>query len=402
MEDATFLSKPRKKIRILIISEPATNISGGYYIELSRGEKPSYVPLWQNLSNFFYIEHLQWKKRTYYGFSIFKIYLVDFVEILFNTLKVLCKILKGYYDVIILETPLALESILSMLVLKVKNVPFITMDSRWYNPRSFISLLTWPLHRLIVVNSNIIIVPGTRAYKYWTMVSSIPRQKLKIIRFYYSHLSINSYVCNVAESLRTKFGDKVVILYVGRLIKQKGVRFLIHAFAKLRKEYNNVILIIVGEGEERRFLEELCKKYNMRDSVIFTGAVDRDIKTAYYMISDIVVRPSITSRVPEEWGLVINEAISLGKPVIVSNATGVAYDIVKDGINGYVVPEKSSLALYRALITLVTNKELRIKMGLASKRIFEENFNLNTITQQLEILLCNLALKDVQSLNIDW
>jgi len=312
-------------------------------------------------------------------------------------LKVLCKILKGYYDVVILESPLAFESILSMLVLKVKNVQFITMDSRWYTPRTFISTLTWPLHRLIVVNSNIIIVPGTRAYKYWTMFSPTLRRKLKIIRFYYSHLSINSYVRNAAESLRTKFRGKVVILYVGRLIKQKGVRFLIHAFAKLRKEYDNVILIIAGEGEERRFLEELCKKYNMRDSVIFTGAVVGDIKTAYYLISDIVVRPSITSRVPEEWGLVINEAISLGKPVIVSNATGVAYDIVKDGVNGYVVPEKSCLTLYRALKTLVTNKELRIKMGLASKRIFEENFNLNTILQQLEILLCNLALKGKKS-----
>jgi glycosyltransferase involved in cell wall biosynthesis len=243
--------------------------------------------------------------------------------------------------------------------------------------------------------SDVLIVPGIRAWNYWITVLTTLRQKLRIIRFYTAQLTIDRHVYDLAKQLRTEIGQKVVVLYVGRLTKQKGCEVLIDAFAKLRREYNNVLLIVGGEGKERQTLEKLCKKYNISHDVVFPGALVGKLKTAYYLIADIIVRPSIFLKVPEEYGVVVVEAISMGKPVIVTDTTGVAYDIVKNWVNGFVVPEKSADALYRALKILVTNNKLRAEMGFASKKIFEENFNLNTIVDSFKKIIYGLATRDL-------
>lgn len=109
-------------------------------------------------------------------------------------------------------------------------------------------------------------------------------------------------------------------------------------------------------------------------NVVFIGAVSEDVKPGYFLAADIYVYPSITLELPEEWPLGVVEAMSVGKPVIVTTAVGSAPDVVQHGVNGYIIPEKDVDASYNALKSLVLDKDLREKMGLASKKIVENAY----------------------------
>lgn len=156
-------------------------------------------------------------------------------------------------------------------------------------------------------------------------------------------------------------------MYVGRLVKRKGVDYLIKAFAKLKNEINDVVLIIIGRGECRDELELLAKNLNIEDSVYFMGYVEDELLPAYYLLCNICVVPSITYGMADPWVLVVNEAMYFGKPVIATDAVGAAFDMVKDGENGFMVPEKDSEALYEAMKKILSDPELEEKWGKNQK-----------------------------------
>lgn len=80
------------------------------------------------------------------------------------------------------------------------------------------------------------------------------------------------------------------------------------------------------------------------------------------------------SRCFKPWGLTFNELMSIGKPVIGTEAIGSAYDLIKDGVNGFMVPEKDSDALYSAMKKIASDPELEKEMGKESKRIIDKGF----------------------------
>ena len=94
-----------------------------------------------------------------------------------------------------------------------------------------------------------------------------------------------------------------------------------------------------------------------------------------YDLADIFVLPStFRDHDADCWGLVLNEAMALGKPVISTDATGSAHDLIEDGINGYMVQQKNSEELYQALNKILSDKKLKERMGKESKKIIEKNF----------------------------
>ena len=93
----------------------------------------------------------------------------------------------------------------------------------------------------------------------------------------------------------------------------------------------------------------------------------------YYKISNLCVIPSITCEMGDRWVFVVNEAMSFGKPVIATNAVGAAFDMIENGKNGFIVPEKDSKALYKS-IKKILSTYLKKTMGNRSKEIIEEKF----------------------------
>jgi glycosyltransferase involved in cell wall biosynthesis len=205
-----------------------------------------------------------------------------------------------------------------------------------------------------------------------------------------------------AEELRSRFAlkGKRTILYVGRLAESKGVQYLIEAFAKLAAERDDVSLICVGDGPFREQLELQCKELRIDQRVLFSGWVDLDIKrnahlVPYFLLCDVCVVPSIFLRgMPDPCPLVVNDAMNCGKAVIATAAVGSAYDMIKNGINGFVVPEKDSAALCNAMKAVLADPATARVMGEASKKVIEAGFTYSHMVSGFQSAISSLTVAD--------
>jgi glycosyltransferase involved in cell wall biosynthesis len=158
------------------------------------------------------------------------------------------------------------------------------------------------------------------------------------------------------------FDADFVLLFVGRLEREKGVEVLLEAWrrADLGKR---AVLVFAGEGPIRP----------TGAGVSVLGRVSREELPSLYRAADALVLPSIrTATFLEPWGLVVNEAMHQGTPVIASDAVGaVAGGLVRDGRNGLVAPAGDAQALATRIAALAANPELRGRLGQAAKQDVE-------------------------------
>ena len=132
-------------------------------------------------------------------------------------------------------------------------------------------------------------------------------------------------------------------LYSGALIKRKGVDILTAVFCRLAEQFQHVQLHLVGEGELRPELEYKLTKYQQQ--VKFFGFQSWEKLPAYYHQADILCAPSRH----DGWGLVIPEAMAAGLPVISTDCTGAAIELIKDGCNGWLIDANDTETLYKSM-----------------------------------------------------
>jgi phosphatidylinositol alpha-mannosyltransferase len=157
---------------------------------------------------------------------------------------------------------------------------------------------------------------------------------------------------------------KLNILFVGRLEKRKGVKYLIEAFAQVKQEVPNSRLIIVGPGTRlRRGYERKVARSGLKKDVVFIGFAPYEDLPRYYQTADVFCAPATGA---ESFGIVLLEAMALGKPIVASNIEGYA-GVVSDGVDGQLVPPKDSQSLARALTSLLNDPALRQRMGVAGR-----------------------------------
>jgi glycosyltransferase involved in cell wall biosynthesis len=111
--------------------------------------------------------------------------------------------------------------------------------------------------------------------------------------------------------------DDRVLLFVGRLAREKNIALLLDAFARVHRP--GLHLVLVGDGPSREWLEERARTLGLGEAVVFVGAVERDTIAAWYRAADLFVFPSLT----ETQGLVVEEALQLGVPTLAVGAGGV-------------------------------------------------------------------------------
>lgn len=168
---------------------------------------------------------------------------------------------------------------------------------------------------------------------------------------------------------------KPVLLFVGRLDKEKNLDVVIKASAAALKTCD-FQLVIAGIGATRHQLEKLCKHLKIGKNVTFTGFIpDKDLPHLY-QASDIFVIAGIA----ELQSIATMEAMASGLPVLAANAKALP-ELVHDGQNGYLFPPKSAQILSEKIIKLVTNNSLRQKMAKESLAIIKKHDIKNTVMQ---------------------
>jgi glycosyltransferase involved in cell wall biosynthesis len=166
------------------------------------------------------------------------------------------------------------------------------------------------------------------------------------------------------EQLRAQLGlraGRPVILFASKMQPHKRAADLLEAYAQLSPDGGSATpayLIFAGDGDQRAALEARARSLKL-DSVRFLGFRNQSELPALYDLCDVFVLPSER----EPWGLVVNEAMNAGKPVIVSDRVGASADLVDDGVNGFIFPARDTAALAACLRRTIASPEHRAAMG---------------------------------------
>lgn len=169
---------------------------------------------------------------------------------------------------------------------------------------------------------------------------------------------------------RGKYGlplDVPVVLYASKFMRRKHPDDLIRAMALLRERNVSATLFLVGTGEMEQELALLVGTLGL-DNVVFGGFVNQSELPRVYATADIFVLPSEN----EPWGLIVNEVMCAGVPVVASEEVGCVPDLVKDGVNGYHMRARDVASLVGALERLLGDAATRKRMGAASLAIIRD------------------------------
>jgi len=247
------------------------------------------------------------------------------------------------------------------------NIPMLFMtDANFYAEKPKSSWKLWLkrifLGNLIFPNTSGFLYSGTAnrlLYKYY----GVPSEKLFPFAYSWGYdklVDVSSQVVITKKEVRKQYGvpqDAVVILYCGRLSSEKGITELIEAYRIVSHPKKS--LILVGDGQLRGPLEELAVRHKV-ESIHFMGFQRRDDVGQFYIMADFFVLPSQK----ETWGMVINEALSYGLPVIASDQVGAAVDLVASGENGDIFPSGDVTELANQISRMINlTDEERQKMG---------------------------------------
>jgi len=285
------------------------------------------------------------------------------------------KLWRGDYDVYIkcINGRFALP--ITYLVARLRRKPFVLWTGIWMTLQTRFHRLIFPLTRYIYRHADALVVYGEHVKRY-LIEQAVHERKI----FVAPHAVDNQFYsrpvpAHEVNQLRTALGlnpDDRLILYLGRIEEGKGVQYLIHAFADARPD--KAVLVIAGDGSRKSSLQEEAHALGIDSQVRFVGYVPPPQTLPLLSASYVMVLPSITTpRGKELWGLVVNEAMNQGLPVIATEAVGAAVGgLVQDGVNGFVVPERDSAALARALREILDNHEFRMRLSRNARRCIAE------------------------------
>lgn len=160
--------------------------------------------------------------------------------------------------------------------------------------------------------------------------------------------------------------DKPVVLYASKFQRRKHPDDLLKAVARLQERGVQCSVLMVGSGEMQTELQQLVTQLNLPD-VHFTGFINQSDLPRIYGASDIFVLPSEN----EPWGLIVNEVMCAGLPVVIADEVGCVPDLIVEGDNGFLFKAGDVDDLARRIEPLLVDAELRKRMGQKSRERIE-------------------------------
>jgi glycosyltransferase involved in cell wall biosynthesis len=283
------------------------------------------------------------------------------------------KLSEGNFDYVAVGGYYHITMLFAILWSLTHSVPYtIISESHLLNPRSrWKSLLKNLLLPFIIKHAAFLLPLGKFQAEYLIHYGA----KVKSI-FYFPNISDVDFFIEESNKHRRKKNElkkglgiksKYVVLYVGRLTEEKGLFTLLRAFREIKHKYDNVALLIVGEGELRDNLEFFASEKGI-DDVRFEGFVENKELPLYYGIADIFV---LTSR-NEPWGVVVTEAMGSALPLVLSDKVGCRGDLLLEGKNGFCFENGKFPQLASYIEKFLENPTRIEEMGNNSREIIKE------------------------------
>ena len=272
------------------------------------------------------------------------------------------------FDIIHLHEPMA--PILPLCVLEFSNSVNVGTFHASYT-RQHLYRFTSPITKRwqARLHGNIAVSPAARRY-----VNNTFPGEYEIIP---NGIDFDHFSNKVAPYPKYQYG-KLNILFVGRLEKRKGLRYLLEAYGKLKWVNPNIRLIVVGPGNPDKESYRILSSHNLQD-VEFVGRVSYEDLPRYYASADIFCSPATGA---ESFGIVLLEAMSASKPVIASDIEGFR-GVMTHGEQGLLVPKKDSDALANALGNLASDSEQRLKLGAEGSKT-AKNYRWEIVAERVE------------------
>ena len=309
-----------------------------------------------------------------------------------TSFKILRRLLRKNYDVIHTQTRFFITSFLGLILAKLKRTPLMHTE---YGAR----------HSII---SNKVIDLISRAYDHsiGALIVKSARRNIGVseaaceflkhlgatsIQLVHDGIDTTIFKKKEDTNYRQKAGiskDAIVITFVGRLIYAKGVQDLISAFSRIKDTAPEVKLLIVGDGPYRAELEKLAQQTDCASSILFLGQRNQDEVIDVLSATDIFVNPSYSEGLPTS----VMEAASIGLSIIATDVGGTR-EIITTDKTGILVKAGDVGQLAEELSRLLTNSELREKLGKNARILVEQKFNWDKITGEYIKLYTSLVEK---------
>ncbi|MCD1653160.1 glycosyltransferase [Treponema zuelzerae] len=181
---------------------------------------------------------------------------------------------------------------------------------------------------------------------------------------YYSKIILKTKIKYIPHSLSYFPSNRASLinkqfLTVGRLVQGKGVDDLIDLFYVITQIDNECKLVIIGDGPDKKRLLEKVDFYKLKEHIIFTGNLDYQKVCDYYFSSSLYLSCSWT----ESFGLTFLEAASFGLPSICYDSAQGASEIIRDSVDGFLIPNRNQSEYISKVLLLLNNYDLRVSFG---------------------------------------
>ena len=302
-------------------------------------------------------------------FNTFKDY---FSETTFTQFVRLSYYAPYYKDVDIVHSHFAFEAaVTGMQLSNILDKPFTFTAHAFeifsHDTRSDVRLNT------LVKNAARVITPSQFNKDYIIQQTGCSPEKIGIVR---ATIRLDKF----CEIPRVKDDNtKIKILSVGRLVEKKGFGYLIKAMKTITEKNPSAFLNIIGDGELMADLKNLSFELGLSKSINFLGAQPNEICMEELSSSDIAVLPCVVAEDGDMdvCPLTLQEAMAMEVPVI-STTVGSVPELIEDGKEGILVPQRDEKSLSKAIIRLIENPSLRSKMGKKGKDKVAKEFNIKT------------------------
>jgi glycosyltransferase involved in cell wall biosynthesis len=208
-------------------------------------------------------------------------------------------------------------------------------------------------------------------------------------RMHIIHCGVDPALFNLVK--HNEFAHR--LLYTGRLAAVKGLPILLESLAAIIPALPDIVLTVVGDGPDRKKLEDMTTQLGLEENVKFVGYQSQAEVREHMQQTDVFVLPSFAEGVPVS----LMEAMAAGVPVVTTRIAGVS-ELVEDGVSGYLVPPGDPVLLADRIKTLLTDNQLRTRFGAAGRAKVEKDFNIHVEVAWLDQVMMAALQGKVESI----